>query len=324
MLSDSPPLEDEYDYFTDNRAREEELKRLNDELDIQQLDITDDTWHDPDINARTQPCSESIATNAFSGSRDDHKKARGTVDKIQLFPNDNSGSSPESLTPSASASPRCIDVGATDENRTQTDGIGKNATIRLQKARIETLDAQLKDSLRGKHEAEDTASKLRLQLKDASQEKKRLQKALAQAKLLAGKSKTDEKSTRNVVDDLKMELNQTKRELTSAQRSLKVADSEHKGREIRLSRALQEVEQYKKSVSSRVTEKRQDNEDVRRDKDKLSAQIKSLERQRAELLTAFKKQLKLIDILQKQKVHAEAAKLLQFTEEEFTKVIEWA
>ncbi len=41
-----------------------------------------------------------------------------------------------------------------------------------------------------------------------------------------------------------------------------------------------------------------------------------------ELLGAFKKQLKLIDILKRQKMHIEAARLLSFTEDEFMKAID--
>lgn len=56
--------------------------------------------------------------------------------------------------------------------------------------------------------------------------------------------------------------------------------------------------------------------------DKLGQENKKLERQRNELLTAYKKQNKLIDLLRKQKTHLEAARSLNFTEEEFIKAID--
>lgn len=81
-------------------------------------------------------------------------------------------------------------------------------------------------------------------------------------------------------------------------------------------------------------------------KENLLAENKMLKKQKAELIVGFKKQLKLIDILKKQKVsasfitkrmlfidfnqsvfcvqmHFEAAKLLSFTEEEFMKALDW-
>ena len=63
-------------------------------------------------------------------------------------------------------------------------------------------------------------------------------------------------------------------------------------------------------------------DNVRRDMEKLVNDNRKLERERNELLQAFKKQMKLIDVLKRQKMHIESAKLLAFTEDEFVKTLE--
>jgi hypothetical protein len=47
-----------------------------------------------------------------------------------------------------------------------------------------------------------------------------------------------------------------------------------------------------------------------------------VERQKADLISAVRKQARLIDVLKRQKVHLEASRLLDFTEQEFLKVVE--
>jgi hypothetical protein len=48
-----------------------------------------------------------------------------------------------------------------------------------------------------------------------------------------------------------------------------------------------------------------------------------LQKQKQELIAAFKKQMQLINVLKKQRVHLEAAKLLSFTEQEFMQALDW-
>lgn len=53
-----------------------------------------------------------------------------------------------------------------------------------------------------------------------------------------------------------------------------------------------------------------------------AAELRKVTTQRDALAVAIKKQFKLIEVLKQQKAHLEAARWLQFTEEEFLKVVD--
>lgn len=68
----------------------------------------------------------------------------------------------------------------------------------------------------------------------------------------------------------------------------------------RLNRALEEADKYRAAASARAQGGGSDA--LRAENARLSTEVKRLTRQKAELLAAFKKQIKLIDILKRQKV----------------------
>ena len=70
-------------------------------------------------------------------------------------------------------------------------------------------------------------------------------------------------------------------------------------KEAKLNRALEEVEKLKLQLREAKIEETSKNESIRRDLDRMAEENKKLERQRNELLQAFKKQMKLIDILKR-------------------------
>ena len=95
-----------------------------------------------------------------------------------------------------------------------------------------------------------------------------------------------------------------------------------KARDVRLNRALEEVERYRHMLEAARDAGKGGDLGARREAERLSAENKRLERQKMELVAAFKKQMKLIDVLKKQKIHMEAARMLQFAEEDFMKTLD--
>ena len=84
----------------------------------------------------------------------------------------------------------------------------------------------------------------------------------------------------------------------------------------------EEIEKMKVQLRDARANEASKSEGIRKDMDRVMEENRKLERQRNELLQAFKKQMKLIDILKRQKMHIESAKLLAFTEDEFVKTLE--
>ena len=106
------------------------------------------------------------------------------------------------------------------------------------------------------------------------------------------------------------------------QRETKKKDVAGNSSNVRLNRAQEQIETLKIQLKEARSGGREDNEVMRKQNEKMAAEMRRLERQRNELLAAFRKQLKLVDVLKRQKLHIESAKLLSFTEAEFSKTLE--
>jgi len=110
--------------------------------------------------------------------------------------------------------------------------------------------------------------------------------------------------------------------LEAGEREKRKAFQDQGARDVKLNRAIEELEKYKTQLKEAKVTDISKSDTLRKDMDRLIEENRKLERQRNELMQAFKKQMKLIDVLKKQKMHIEAAKLLAFTEEVFVKTLE--
>lgn len=112
------------------------------------------------------------------------------------------------------------------------------------------------------------------------------------------------------------------KDLAAARRNQKKTEQDLNAREVRLNRLIEEVERYKTQLREVKSTEGETQDRSKKDFERLQQDNRRLERQKAELFTAFKKQLKLIDILKRQKLHIEASRLLEFSEEEFMRTLD--
>ncbi|XP_046511373.1 testis-expressed protein 9 isoform X3 [Equus quagga] len=201
--------------------------------------------------------------------------------------------------------------------------IGTEAQIRFLKAKLRVMQEELDNVVCECNKKEDEIQDLKSQVKNFEEDCVRQQRTINLQQSQTEKYKTLFEEANKKCVGLQQQLSSVERELENKRRLQKQAATSQSATEVRLNRALEEAEKYKLELSKL----RQNNKDVVNEEQKkieaLKSENKKLEKQKGELMIGFKKQLKLIDVLKRQKMHIEAAKMLSFTEEEFMKALEW-
>ncbi|XP_056317717.1 testis-expressed protein 9 [Danio aesculapii] len=203
------------------------------------------------------------------------------------------------------------------------DEMGAEAQIRFLKAKLRVMQEELNRLSYTCNKKDDENSTLTSKLKDLEEERARLQRTtnIQQTQVEKQKALAEESSRKS--EGLQQQMAALQKELESMKRTHKQAASTHSATEVRLNRALEEAEKTKTQLNKLKQSTKDLSSQEHQKIEALQADNRKLERQKAELIVGFKKQLKLIDILKRQKMHYEAAKLLSFTEEEFMKALDW-
>ncbi|XP_056121409.1 testis-expressed protein 9 [Rhinichthys klamathensis goyatoka] len=203
------------------------------------------------------------------------------------------------------------------------DEMGAEAQIRFLKAKLRVMQEELNRLSYESNKKDDENSTLCSKLKDVEEERARLQRTTNVQQTQVEKQRALAEESSRKCEGLQQQVAALQKELESMKRTHKQAANTHSATEVRLNRALEEVEKTKTQLNKLKQSSKDSTSQEHQKIETLQAENRKLERQNAELIMGFKKQLKLIDILKRQKMHFEAAKLLSFTEEEFMKALDW-
>jgi len=203
------------------------------------------------------------------------------------------------------------------------DDIGLGATNRLLKAKLDVLQKEFDKLLGERNDKSALITSLEEKLRLLDDEKSKITKALSSLQIQIEKSKKDDEDYKKKKESYEVEISNLKKEITKLKRNQKQNETDMNSKDIKLNRTLDELEKYKAQVNALTQEIKDIKENDRKSIEHLIMDNKQLEKQKSEILLAMKKQMQLIDVLKKQKMHIEAAKLLQFTEEEFVKALNW-
>lgn len=200
--------------------------------------------------------------------------------------------------------------------------IGKEAELRLQMARCKAMESRIGELLERERERERTVTEQQRAIKELEG---RLKAAERERDGANRKLNVEKKQSVDLVKRckrLEAESHSVSSDLREFKKGQKAKSESMRNAHIRLNRALEDAEKWRNLYVRHKDDHRNHSEVHNQELVELKKENRVLIKHKNELLAAFRKQLKLIDILKKQKVHLEAAKVLQFAENTFAKALD--
>ena len=194
--------------------------------------------------------------------------------------------------------------------------------LRFFEGRVKQLEKDLKASQVELNGTESAKQALEAQVGELKAEKVSLLKERSALKHTAEKYRKEAEGAVGQLQGQRKALTEANRTTDVAARDRMKVESELKSRDIRLMRALEEIDKYKKLLEDQRAAEKDRKAVAQEDFKKALSDKAKLEKQKNELMVLFRKQLKLIDVLKRQKVHLQAAQMLNFTEKEFLKAVD--
>lgn len=293
-------------------AREKEFHRLNRDLQLRTRDVMKTV--DSIIHA-------GAGENLFS----DANRSLPNLEDVKIACLENTVPRIDKLKTSSIKVSKAPSVECTDDTEIskKDNNVGNKAVITLLRGKIDMLYKKLQAMQLEYNNKCDYCKELEV-------EKKKLDdvqiKLCNQIETLNDTVTKLERVNSNTLSDYQALNNENivlKRDLESLKKEIRTLNQQSTNLDIRLNRSLESNEKLRSVLKCSQIEEKELRNQIRKLQDEKKLALKNLEKQRSELVQAFKKQTLLVDNLKKQNIHLMANGQINLTKEDFAKLLEW-
>ncbi|MGH0127308.1 UNVERIFIED_CONTAM: hypothetical protein FKN15_030803 [Acipenser sinensis] len=278
-------------------AKEEEYKRLNAELEARTAELVRQA--EEVMREQEEVLSRPVSSHLDVGFEDDDEDFRTaeihTADDVAVL---------EDFADFSLAKTINKIEGQLEEDAKADDAeddVIPSVGIEMGLAKLRVMQEELNRLAHEINKKDDENSSLSSKVKELEEDRSRLQRTTNIQQTQIDKYKTLAEDSNRKCDGLQQQLTALQKELEGLKRVQKQTVTNHSTTEVRLNRAAEEAERYKMELN-KMKQSSKDSASLEHQKiEQLKAENKKLEKQKTELMTGFKKQLKLIDILKRQK-----------------------
>ncbi|XP_014235575.1 testis-expressed protein 9 [Trichogramma pretiosum] len=213
-----------------------------------------------------------------------------------------------------------------DDDADGTGGKSRSTSatiIRFLKAQVTKLQTDVQAAQLDARKKNDVIKELEAEIKRNDEKKEKLYAQISQHKETIVRAEGHNAELQAKLQAQSAEMSALRKDIEALKKESKSLAQLASSSEVRLNRSLEEIDKLKNALKASQSEEKELRAQVRKIQEDKRLAFKNSEKQRAEIVQAFKKQTQLVDNLRKQKAYLEAAKAIQFTEDDFTRLLEW-
>ncbi|CAG5096814.1 Oidioi.mRNA.OKI2018_I69.XSR.g14793.t1.cds [Oikopleura dioica] len=194
---------------------------------------------------------------------------------------------------------------------------------RFLKARVTVLEEEVKKLTKELQKTGDKLHKAKREAQTNGESTEFLTKQNEKLKKDLIKSKNAATDASKEKEEAQRELKLIRRELDDLKRAKKTVKPKQQQNDVRLQRALEEAQKYKLEMAEMTRKHKDDGVVAKAQYNEATAETARQKKLVSEYKSVIQKQSKLIEVLRNKCTHLEAARVLDFSEQEFMRVLDW-